>query len=90
MSPRRYVYRRDVLASLLAHGVRPAAHTPPELARDFVRDLYKYEIRRLRNQYLSREFDKREYGVRVDRLRRSYPVLALVARDWIESEHDSD
>ena len=43
-----YIYREDVLRALLAHGVRPTATTSPELARDYVRDLYKYEIRRLR------------------------------------------
>jgi hypothetical protein len=52
--------------------------------RDYVRDLYKYEIRRLRERYLRREFAKLEYSVRVDALRRQYPVLALPARDWVE------
>ena len=84
------MYRPDVLSSLLVHGVRPTPLTPPELVRDFVRDLYRYEIRRLRERYLNREFAKREYGDRVDKLRRRYPVLSLRAREWIESEHDSD
>ena len=78
-----YVYREDVLAALLVHGVRPTAHTNPELVRDYVRDLYKYEIRRLRERYLRAEFPKTEYYNRVDALRRQYPVLALRARDWI-------
>jgi hypothetical protein len=77
-------YRRDVLVALLEHGVRPSAHTPPELARGFVRDLYKYEIRALRDRYLRNEFPKREYWERVDLLRRRYPVLALPARCWVE------
>lgn len=79
-----FCYRAAVLEQLLAHGVRPKAHTRPELVRDFVRDLYKYEIRCLRERYLRREFQKREYAGRVDDLRRRYPVLASQARDFIE------
>ena len=45
---------------------------------------YKYEIRRLRDRYVRREFAKAEYAVKVDALRRQYPVLALRARDWVE------
>jgi hypothetical protein len=79
-----YIYRADVLAQLWRHGVQPTARTPPELVRDYVRDLYKYEIRRLRERYLKREFPKAEYSVRVDDLRRQYPVLALHARQFLE------
>jgi hypothetical protein len=77
-------YLPDVLAHLLQHGVRPTGHTPPQLVRDFVRDLYKYEIRLLRERYLRKDFPKREYAGRVDDLRRRYPVLALQAREFIE------
>ncbi len=80
----RVRYRADVLAHLLCHGVRPVEHTRPELVRDFVRDLYKYEIRGLRERYLSKDFPKIEYAARVDDLRRRYPVLALQARQFIE------
>ena len=77
-------YRADVLARLWIHGVQPTERTPPELVRNFVRDLYKYEIRRLRERYLRREFPKAEYWSRVDALRKQYPVLALRAQDWID------
>jgi hypothetical protein len=80
----RVRYRAEVLEQLLGHGVRPAEHTPPELVRDFVRDLYKYEIRCLRERYLRHEFPKPEYAGRVDDLRRRYPVLALLPRQFIE------
>ena len=79
-----YRYRTDVLEALWRHGVQPTTTTRPELVRDYVRDLYKYEIRRLRERYLRREFPKIEYSRRVDALRRTYPVLALQARDWLE------
>ena len=79
-------YRADVLAHLLDHGVRPTGQTRPELVRDFVRDLYKYEVRCLRERYLRKDFPKIEYAGRVDDLRRRYPVLALQAREFIEAE----
>jgi hypothetical protein len=78
-----YVYRNDVLEQLLRHGVRPTDRTPPQLVRDFVRDLYKYEIRALRERYIRREFAKHEYWHQVDALRRRYPVLALHAREFV-------
>ena len=80
----RLRYRAEVLAQLLAHGIRPTEETNPQLVRDYVRDLYKYEIRRLRERYLRREFPKIEYASRVDDLRRRYPVLALQSREFIE------
>jgi hypothetical protein len=78
-----YAYRPDILDALWRHGVQPKATTRPELVRDYVRDLYKYEIRHLRERYMRQEFPKQEYSDRVDALRRAYPVLALPARLWV-------
>jgi hypothetical protein len=78
-----YVYRPDVLEHLLRHGVRPTPNTSPQLVRDFVRDLYKYEIRALRERYMRREFPKQEYARRVDGLRRRYPVLSLKPSEFL-------
>lgn len=79
-----YHYRADVLRELSRHGVQPTSHTPPQLVRDYVRDLYKYEIRALRDRYIRSEFPKTEYWTRVDNLRRQYPVLALLPRQMID------
>ena len=79
-----YPYRREILAELWRHGVQPKPTSSPELVRAFVRELYKYEIRRLREGYMRGEFAKREYSVRVEALRRNYPVLAWPSRLWIE------
>jgi hypothetical protein len=81
-----YSYRVDVLEHLLRHGVRPTPNTSPQLVRDFVRDLYKYEIRVLRERYLRQEFAKREYAERVDALRRRYPVLALKPLEFLAAQ----
>ena len=61
-------YRPDVLEQLLRHGIRPTEHTRPELVRDFVRDLYKYEIRCLRDRQIRREFPKQDYAGLADAL----------------------
>ena len=47
-----YRYRPDILDALWRHGVHPTPHTDPERVRAYVRDLYKYEIRALRERYL--------------------------------------
>jgi len=78
-----FTYRSHVLRELERHGVRPTPHTRPELVRDYVRDLYKFEIRRLRERMLRHDFAKTEYAGRVDALRREYPVLALQPRQFL-------
>ena len=83
--PRRlFRYRPDVLEHLRRHGVHPTEHTPPELVRDFVRDLYKFEIRRLRQRMIRNEFPREQYAGRVDTLRRGYAVLSLLPRQFVE------
>jgi hypothetical protein len=79
-----YTYRPDVLEMLAVHGIFPTPQTPPEFVRDFLRDLYKYELRRLRDRYVAGEFAKPEYWGRVDELRRRYPALHWPARLWTE------
>jgi hypothetical protein len=81
----RVRYRAAVIEQLLVHGIRPTEDTNPELVRAFVRDLYKYEIRCLRERYLRGAFPKIEYARRVDDLRRRYPVLALQPREFLET-----
>jgi hypothetical protein len=78
-----YTYRPDVLAHLWRHGVQPTPKSDPEMVRAYVRDLYRYEIRKLRERYMQREFPKAEYSQRVDSLRRQYPVLSLRAFEWV-------
>ena len=86
LAPDRPVYRyhEDVLAALWTYGVRPAAHTPPELVRGFINDLYRHELRRLRDQLLKKEFPKPEYLDRVVAIRERYRVLSLRPREWVK------
>ena len=80
-----YKYREDVLAELWKYGVRPTEHTPPELVRTFINEIYKVELRKLRERYVRSEFPKREYHRLVIQIREKYPVLALLPRQWVES-----
>ena len=78
-----YAYRADVLAALLEHGVRPTERTPPALVHEFVSDLYRHELRRLRDRLRAGEFPKREYFGRVVALRKRYAVISLPPAEWL-------
>jgi hypothetical protein len=79
-----YRYRADVLERLKTHGIRPRPTTRPELVRGFINDLYRYEIRRLRDRLLRGEFPKNTYIDRVVTLRNKYSVLALRPWEFVE------
>lgn len=79
-----YRYRQKVLAELSRHGIIPREDTPPELAHDYVNDLYLYEIRALKSRLLAGLIPKSEYASHVESLRDRYPVLSLPVRLWLE------
>jgi hypothetical protein len=78
-----YRYRADVLEQLERHGVRPTSSTRPELVHEFVSDLYRFELRRLRGRLVRREIPKEGYFDRVVALRRQYPLVSLKPQDWL-------
>ena len=79
-----YHYRPEVIEQLLVHGVRPTPATPPELVYDFVNDLYRYELRRLRKALVDGEIPKAGYYDRVVALRRKYPLVSIKPELWIQ------
>ncbi|HEV8318476.1 MAG TPA: hypothetical protein VGQ10_13775 [Vicinamibacterales bacterium] len=79
-----YRYKAEVLAQLARHGVQPTPATPPQLVHDFVNDLYRYELRCLRDRLVRREIPKIGYYDRVVELRRKYPLVSLKAHEWLE------
>ena len=79
-----YRYRREVLEQLWHHGVQPTTHTPPGLVHEFVSDLYRFELRRLRDRLLRKEIPKVGYYDRVVALRRKYPLVSLKPSDWLD------
>jgi hypothetical protein len=87
--PGTYRYRAEVLAQLRAHGVIPTPTTPPELVREFLNDLYRYELRRLRDRLIRREIPKPSYFGLVVELRNRYPLLSLHVRYWTEERPET-
>jgi hypothetical protein len=78
-----YQYHQKVLDGLARHGLKPSRDTSPEKLRDAVRDLYKYEIRRLRSELLAGHFLKSDYAGRVIALRRRYWLLSVPVQLWV-------
>lgn len=83
-----YRYKPEVLAQLAAHGVVPKPTTPPTTARAVVNDIYRYELRKLRDRYLVGEFSKRAYYDKVVETRNRYPVMMLLTRHWTLPESE--
>jgi hypothetical protein len=80
---KRYQYRPDILEELWRHGVQPRETTPPELVRGYVNDLYRYELRKLRDRLLVGEIARASYYGVVAETRNRYRVLALKAPQWV-------
>jgi hypothetical protein len=81
-----FKYRASVLAELARHGVLPDNDTPPELIREFINDLYVYEIRALRARMLAGHIPKADYAAHVEQLRKRYPILSLPVHYWREDD----
>ncbi|MFY9557446.1 MAG: hypothetical protein WAV47_22265 [Blastocatellia bacterium] len=73
-----------MLRELARHGVIPCDDTPPALIREFVNDLYLFEIRTLKHRMLAGAIPKADYAARVEDLRRRYPILSLPIQVWFE------
>ena len=83
-------YRSDVIEQLWRHGVHPTQRTRPALVHEFVSDLYRFELRRLRDRLVAREFPKTEYFGRVVGLRRQYWLISMRAGDWLRELETQD
>ena len=77
-------YKPDIIEQLWRHGCHPKAATPPELVHEFVSDLYRHELRQLRDRLRRNEFPRREYFDRVVELRQRYAIISLRPSDWVE------
>ena len=78
-----YTYRAAIVDELSRHGLSPRPDTPPHQLRDAVRDLYLYEIRRLRAELLAGRIRKQDYAGCVIALRSRYPILSLPVESWV-------
>lgn len=77
-----YVYRPEILEELGRHGLAPRSDTSPERLRDQVRDLYRIEIRKLRDRCRAGEFSTRELPAQVVELRKRYILLSIPLVRW--------
>jgi len=77
-------YRADVLEQLSRHGIRPTSSTNPEVVHEFVSDLYRFELRRLRDRLVRKDIPKVGYYDRVVELRRKYPLVSLKPHEFLE------
>ena len=79
-----YVYDQRVLEELARHGLKPLPSTPPAQLREAVRDLYKYEIRRLRSEQIAGRIRKQHYAAHIVELRKRYWLLSIPMPLWLE------
>jgi hypothetical protein len=77
-----FVYHPDILDELARHGLKPQPSTAPQQLRDAVRDLYKYEIKRLRADHIAGLIHKRDYAGHVIELRKRYWLLSIPMPRW--------
>ncbi len=80
----QYRYRPAVVEQLWQHGIHPAPTTSPDLVREFVNDLYRYELRRLRDRLVRKEIPKVGYYDRVLAIRLRYPLLSMKSHQWLD------
>jgi hypothetical protein len=79
-----WTYPTELLEALGGLGLAPRPSSPPLLVRDALNDLYRYELRRVRDRYLAKEFDKPALHRHVIDLRRKYWPLTLQPGAWEE------
>ena len=84
MSSAPWTYPPELLEALPRFGIAPRPDTPPRLVRDQLSDLYRHEIRRLRDRLRAKEFPKTDYIGLVIALRKKYWPLALTPEQWDE------
>jgi hypothetical protein len=77
-----FAYRPDILVQLIAHGVRPGVTTRPALVFGFINDLYRYELRRLKDARVAGRIAAADYAPRVVALRRHYPLVSVPVKQW--------
>jgi hypothetical protein len=75
-------YRPEILDQLLQHAIRPGPETRPAVVFAYLNDLYRYELRALRDQLRQRRFPQSEYFGRVVALRRKYPLVSVHPSTW--------
>ena len=76
------ILKPEILSELASHGLRPRADTPLALLREQINDLYRVEIRKLRDRCRAGEFTTRELPAHVIELRKRYLLLSIPIERW--------
>lgn len=84
----RWHYPPELVALLEAHGISPTPDTHPRMVRDYLSDLYRVEIRKLRDDHRAGKVRKADYIPRVIELRKKYVSLSLTPAGWEEAFKD--
>jgi hypothetical protein len=77
-------YKPEIVDELARHGLRPGPRTTPERMREQINDLYRIEIRKLRDRCRAGEFSTQELPQHVITLRRRYVLLSIPVARWTE------
>lgn len=82
MTTGSWTYPDELGVALLALGLAPTPATPPSLVRDALNDLYRYELRRMRDGLRAGTIEKQDYLDLVISTRRKYWPLTLPLAAW--------
>ena len=77
-------YKPEILEALASHGLKPRGDTTPARLREQINDLYRIEIRKLRDRCRAGEFSTRELPQQVIELRKRYLLLSIRVDAWVE------
>ncbi len=77
-----WIYPADLADALTTFGLAPTAATPPVVVRDQLNDLYRFQLRRMRDRLIAGEIPRLEYLDRVVALRKHYWPLTLPLAAW--------
>jgi hypothetical protein len=75
----------EILEALAEHGLRPNPDTPAARLREQINDLYRIEIRKLRDRCRAGEFPTTELAPRVVELRKRYMLLSIPIERWLQA-----
>jgi hypothetical protein len=77
-----WTYPPEFLETLARLGLAPRADTPPTVVRRAVDELYKHELKQLRDRYLRGETARSDLAGQVIGLRKKYWLLTLSDQAW--------
>jgi hypothetical protein len=82
MTIRSWAYPEELRVALGGFGLAPRSTTPPATVRDALNDLYRYELRRMRDRLRRGEMEKSAYLDLVIATRKRYWPLTLTLDAW--------